>query len=180
MKETIMSDEQEKDELLPCPLCGGEVFIEETTSYYNEMYGNRKFWGVVCRNTRSPTGSCGISIRPRASKEAAKETWNTRRPAPVGVDEREAFEKWFHSRREGSGYGDFQDCSVKQYTWEAWQASRSLPQAPASEEDLQQLMKFYQADNLVDLVRKQSNHVTRLQAKLPALIDEFPGNYRQG
>lgn len=70
-------------ELLPCPFCGGLVNLEETTSYYDEMYGNRQWWGVVCRNTTNRGGSCAIQQRPSASKEAAVERWNRRAPQPT-------------------------------------------------------------------------------------------------
>lgn len=73
----------EPTELLPCPFCGGSVELEETTSYYNEMHGNRHWWGVVCRNTTNRGGSCAIQQRPSASKEAAVERWNRRTPQPT-------------------------------------------------------------------------------------------------
>jgi len=42
-------------------------------------------------------------------------------------------------------------------------------------DDIAQLMKFYNVKDLHALVRIQSSHVERLQAKLPPLKDERPG-----
>ena len=39
----------------------------------------------------------------------------------------------------------------------------------------QQLMKFYQVSTLEHLVLAQSEHIERLQKKLPPLRDERPG-----
>lgn len=65
-------------ELKPCPFCGGPVEIEKATETYSRMYGNREYWGVVCRNTINLGGSCAIQQIPSASKEAAVERWNRR------------------------------------------------------------------------------------------------------
>lgn len=58
-------------ELLPCPFCGGPVAMERTID-------KREWWGIVCRNTLNLGGSCAVSIRPSASKEAAAARWNRR------------------------------------------------------------------------------------------------------
>jgi hypothetical protein len=65
-------------ELKPCPFCGGPVEIEKATETYSRMYGNREYWGVVCRNTINLGGSCAIQQIPSVSKEAAVERWNRR------------------------------------------------------------------------------------------------------
>lgn len=59
------------DELLPCPFCGGSVYIERTID-------GREWFGVVCRNTMNRGGTCAIQQLPSASREAAIERWNTR------------------------------------------------------------------------------------------------------
>ena len=59
------------DHLLPCPFCGGPVYMERTVD-------ERKWYGIVCRNTLNRGGSCAVSIRPSASEEAAVERWNKR------------------------------------------------------------------------------------------------------
>lgn len=65
-------------ELKPCPFCGGHVELEQTSSYYNEQYGVRKWWGVVCRSTKNQGGTCAIQSIPSASEEAAVNRWNMR------------------------------------------------------------------------------------------------------
>lgn len=49
------------------------------------------------------------------------------------------------------------------------QKEREIP------EDIAQLMRFYNVKDMEALVRIQSSHVERLQAKLPPLRDERPG-----
>lgn len=73
---TDTHESTEKSELEPCPFCGGKVDLETTID-------GRKWWGVVCRNSKNVGGTCGISIRATASKEAAIKRWNTRAPKPV-------------------------------------------------------------------------------------------------
>ena len=46
--------------------------------------------------------------------------------------------------------------------------------------DAQRLMAFYDVDNITDLIRRQSEHIARLQAKLPPMRDEFPRTPREG
>jgi hypothetical protein len=68
----------DKDELLPCPFCGGKVDLEPPTKSWHEQHGLRNWWGVACRNTINLGGSCAIQQIPSASKEAAIERWNRR------------------------------------------------------------------------------------------------------
>jgi hypothetical protein len=71
-------------ELLPCPFCGGPVKLEEAQSTRSHIFGERRWWGVVCRNTMNRGGTCAIEQRPSASEEAAIERWNRRAtPAPT-------------------------------------------------------------------------------------------------
>jgi len=67
-----------KERLLPCPFCGGEVMIEEARPTRDEIMGERRWWGVVCRNTMNLGGTCAIQQRPSASREAAIQRWNMR------------------------------------------------------------------------------------------------------
>ena len=66
------------DELKRCPFCGGSVELELVSKTYDEIYGRREFWGVVCRNTINLGGTCAIQQIPSASREAAIERWNRR------------------------------------------------------------------------------------------------------
>lgn len=68
----------EQSKLLNCPFCGGPVTLESAPGSYSEVYGKRKWWGVVCRNTTNIGGTCAVQISPSASKEAAIARWNTR------------------------------------------------------------------------------------------------------
>lgn len=74
-------------ELKPCPFCGGPVKLEQTTQWYDSVHGQRQFWGVVCRNTRGPGGTCAIEQRPSASEDAAIARWNNRAPTPAASPE---------------------------------------------------------------------------------------------
>jgi len=57
------------------------------------MYGERRWWGVICRNTINRGGSCAIQQIPSASIDAAAERWNhrapleARKPLPLSDDE---------------------------------------------------------------------------------------------
>lgn len=80
--------------LLPCPFCGGPVAMEEAYPTRSSMYGERRWWGVICRNTINRGGSCAIQQIPSASIDAAAERWNhrapleARKPLPVSDDAR--------------------------------------------------------------------------------------------
>jgi hypothetical protein len=63
------------EELKPCPFCGGPVFIEEAPRLRSD---NRRWFGVVCRNTMNLGGTCAIQQRVSATPEAAATRWNTR------------------------------------------------------------------------------------------------------
>ncbi|UXN73408.1 Lar family restriction alleviation protein [Devosia sp. A8/3-2] len=64
-------------ELLPCPFCGGAVFLERPTERPLHSPPD-EWWGVVCRNTENLGGTCAIQQRPSRTKEAAIDRWNTR------------------------------------------------------------------------------------------------------
>jgi hypothetical protein len=64
--------------LKPCPFCGGEVKLERAHTMRDAIYGERQFWGIVCRNTSNLGGSCCMEQMPSASKEAAIGRWNMR------------------------------------------------------------------------------------------------------
>jgi hypothetical protein len=66
------------DTLKPCPFCGGPVKLEEAHPTRDRMFGERRWWGVVCRNTTNLGGTCAIQQRPSASRGAAIERWNRR------------------------------------------------------------------------------------------------------
>ena len=66
------------ESLKPCPFCGGSVKLESAMGGYEEMHGQRRWWGVKCRNTLNLGGTCAIEQIPSASKEAAIARWNTR------------------------------------------------------------------------------------------------------
>lgn len=64
--------------LAPCPFCGGPVQLEEASTTRDRLYGERRWYGVVCRNTTNIGGSCAMEQRPSASKESAIARWNRR------------------------------------------------------------------------------------------------------
>jgi hypothetical protein len=68
------------NDLKHCPFCGGAVELEEAEKTRDGYLGERRWWGVVCRNTKNRGGSCAIYQRPSASEEAAIERWNMRTP----------------------------------------------------------------------------------------------------
>lgn len=78
MNPTTKPGEADLTALLPCPFCGGPVWLEQTESYYDGIHGRRKWWGVVCRNTENVGGTCAIQQRPSASEKAAVDRWNRR------------------------------------------------------------------------------------------------------
>lgn len=59
-------------------------------------------------------------------------------------------------------------------------AAPSVPVAREHDDDIKQMMKFYAVYDLVSLARIQSEHVARLQKKLPPMRDEQPRNPRFG
>lgn len=65
-------------ELLPCPFCGGPVQLEEAHRTRDHYMGERRWWGVTCRNTTNHGGTCCMDQVPSASKEAAVNRWNMR------------------------------------------------------------------------------------------------------
>jgi hypothetical protein len=67
-------------ELKPCPFCGGPVKLEKSRVRIDSIYGERQFWGVVCRNTTNVGGTCCMEQVPSASQEAAVARWNHRDP----------------------------------------------------------------------------------------------------
>ena len=81
--------------LKQCPFCGGDVEIEQTVD-------DRKYFGVVCRNTMNRGGTCAIQQRPSASREAAEDRWNARAPQNewISVDNfnpKESCHAWVHA-----------------------------------------------------------------------------------
>ena len=116
-----MSDEQEKDELLPCPFCGSPADYVANSIHGIANCTNEECWAEIEGGT----------------KKEAKKRWN-RRPAPVGVDEREAFEKWLSGdkswlipvEKDGTYSLERDRCF-----WLAWQArSRQSPAASEGEQ----------------------------------------------
>ena len=85
-QETDMSDTVEQrplerlvmPQLLPCPFCGGPVKLEQARSTRHELYGDRHWFGVTCRNTINLGGTCCMEQVPSASKDAAITRWNMR------------------------------------------------------------------------------------------------------
>ena len=64
----------------PCPFCGGPVQLEESHRSRDYILGERRWWGVVCRNTTNLGGTCCIEQVPSASEEGALARWNRRTP----------------------------------------------------------------------------------------------------
>jgi hypothetical protein len=54
------------------------------------------------------------------------------------------------------------------------------PTAPAQQNELQPLMKFYAVSTVEELAKAQAAHIEKLQAKLPSMPDQFPPSYRKG
>jgi hypothetical protein len=57
--------------------------MEEAYPTRSSMYGERRWWGVICRNTINRGGSCAMQQIPSASIDAAAERWNHRAPLEV-------------------------------------------------------------------------------------------------
>lgn len=89
MTDTTQHDPRDEElaALLPCPFCGGAVKLEEAHIQRTAQFGDRQFYGVVCRNTTNLGGTCCMEQVPSASKEAAIERWN-RRPQFVAQQAR--------------------------------------------------------------------------------------------
>lgn len=84
------------------------------------------------------------------------------------------------------GYGDDKRLEEnREWFIAGWQAAKSMPVehkqvADGLDEDISHAMRFYSVTDLVSLVRIQSEHVARLQKKLPPMRDEQPRNPRSG
>ena len=84
---------------------------------------------------------------------------------------------WHLIDRHGEGWGHIGDLM------NAWLRANTPPNVAVVgelNEDIAQLMKFYAVNDLLSLVRVQSEHVARLQKKLPPMRDEQPRNPRSG
>lgn len=77
-KPSVDAVQAAREALKPCPFCGGPVKLERANDTRDSLFGTRKWWGVVCRNTINVGGSCAIQQRPSASEEAAIKRWNRR------------------------------------------------------------------------------------------------------
>lgn len=73
-----MRTEQPATPLLPCPFCGGPVQLEEANMTRDRIMGDRRWYGVTCRNTINHGGTCCMDQVPSASVEAAVARWNMR------------------------------------------------------------------------------------------------------
>lgn len=62
----------------------------------------------------------------------------------------------------------------------ATQSPAAAESAEPSAGEFAPLMKFYAVDSLAALARMQEQHIARLQAKLPKLVDESPRTPREG
>ncbi len=58
-----------KDELKPCPFCGGKAYLKDTTP---------KISVIVCEDDKCSTSGLGIFIANN-KKELAIKAWNTRK-----------------------------------------------------------------------------------------------------
>ena len=66
--ESAKREGAELPPLLPCPFCGGPVALERARSTRDPIYGERKWWGVTCRNTINRGGTCAIEAIPRRGR----------------------------------------------------------------------------------------------------------------
>lgn len=87
--------------LKPCPFCGGPARLERAHIERDRTYGERQFWGVVCRNTANRGGSCCMDQVPSASQEAAIARWNMRAytDAAIAAAVAEERAKWMPAAR---------------------------------------------------------------------------------
>lgn len=121
--------------LEPCPFCGGSVTLEEAEPTRTVESGQRRWWGVVCRNTSNLGGTCAIEQRPSASKEAAIERWNRRDLAAQGLRRERVIEECARicdpQDESGNPKGDALTMSI----WEGRaKAIRSLAQRPEGDD----------------------------------------------
>ena len=68
-----------KDNLKPCPFCGGEAFIstiEHDTA--NRPNGYRFHGEVMCRRCQATAGTTGFDISFEQATQKAIEAWNRR------------------------------------------------------------------------------------------------------
>lgn len=68
--------------LKPCPFCGGPVRLElarvTCDRVWGDKNGERRWYGVVCRNTINHGYTCCMDQVPSASIDAAVKRWNMR------------------------------------------------------------------------------------------------------
>lgn len=55
-----------------------KAHLEKAHVKRSKEFGDRQFWGVVCRNTANLGGTCCMEQVPSASKDAAIKRWNMR------------------------------------------------------------------------------------------------------
>ena len=118
--ESAKREGAELPPLLPCPFCGGPVALERARSTRDPIYGERKWWGVTCRNTINRGGTCAIEAIPTASPEAAIARWNRRDNSALEASNKalrlyeEAFDEMFsHCLSNGvfNWWGAALDCT---------------------------------------------------------------------
>ena len=83
------------------------------------------------------------------------------------TNERDRFEAWAKDTmslvKEPGGYKE----ATTHHAWRAWQAALTREQREGDESKHADAMRFYGVDSLDALIEAQSEHVERLQEKLP-------------
>ena len=116
------------DELLPCPFCGGEPFVEPK----NPKTEGDAWTRISCQN-----GECYVSASVRINADnshyaQAAEAWNARTPTPPSDDLRAAMEALRAGGNPTNNTIDdayigrmFDNCNAVLAAWDAQQGERS-------------------------------------------------------
>jgi hypothetical protein len=120
-------NQEVKPHLLPCPFCGGPAQMElahvTRDPLYGDKRGDRRWYGVTCRNTINHGLTCCMEQVPSASIEAAAKRWNMRNG--VATDKRAAVAETLLLEVEqiaetGEFHTDLRVTWLEQYWAEQW------------------------------------------------------------
>lgn len=126
----------DKQQLKPCPFCGGQAFTTYTTQDNGDNPHRLKRSLAVCKG-------CAASIQITGDEEKAAALWDRRtRQPPSASDERERFEAWQEKEAPGADLahcgsliadGPARESYRNMYVaerWIGWQARAALAPSP--------------------------------------------------